>query len=125
MEPLPPVWEKVLMWRSQQQLKSLRYTLTHPQQILPWFQSMIPRILHPELIPVLLWHSASQALKPVFLPWLQPMVIIMSTISDTGNRTPVSRVTGGDTSHYTMSDLYDDSKGLRTFLLVQAIRYCL
>jgi hypothetical protein len=24
--------------------------------------------------------------------------------SDTGNRTPVSRVTGGDTSHYTMSD---------------------
>ena len=25
-------------------------------------------------------------------------------ISDTGNRTPVSRVTGGDTSHYTMSD---------------------
>jgi hypothetical protein len=27
------------------------------------------------------------------------------TFSDTGNRTPVSRVTGGDTSHYTMSDL--------------------
>eukprot|EP00978_Attheya_sp_CCMP212_P024397 scaffold76538_cov62-Attheya_sp.AAC.2 len=25
-------------------------------------------------------------------------------ISDTGNRTPVSRVTGGDTSHYTMSE---------------------
>ena len=25
--------------------------------------------------------------------------------SDTGNRTPVSRVTGGDTSHYTMPDL--------------------
>ena len=24
--------------------------------------------------------------------------------SDTGNRTPVSRVTGGDTSHYTMSE---------------------
>ncbi len=51
------------MWRSQQQLKSLRYTLTHPQQILPWFQSMIPRILHPELTPALLWQSASQALK--------------------------------------------------------------
>ena len=26
-------------------------------------------------------------------------------ISVTGNRTPVSRVTGGDTSHYTMTDL--------------------
>ena len=26
--------------------------------------------------------------------------------SDTGNRAPVSRVTGGDTSHYTMSDAY-------------------
>ncbi|KAL7501527.1 hypothetical protein ACHAWT_009796, partial [Skeletonema menzelii] len=25
--------------------------------------------------------------------------------SETGNRTPVSRVTGGDTSHYTISDL--------------------
>ena len=25
--------------------------------------------------------------------------------SVTGNRTPVSRVTGGDTSHYTMTDL--------------------
>eukprot|EP00984_Skeletonema_dohrnii_P012318 scaffold4982_cov92-Skeletonema_dohrnii-CCMP3373.AAC.9 len=26
-------------------------------------------------------------------------------VSETGNRTPVSRVTGGDTSHYTISDL--------------------
>jgi hypothetical protein len=31
--------------------------------------------------------------------------------SDTGNRTPVSRVTGGDTSHYTMSDVQADSAG--------------
>ena len=28
-----------------------------------------------------------------------------SKVSVTGNRTPVSRVTGGDTSHYTMTDL--------------------
>eukprot|EP00985_Skeletonema_marinoi_P022132 scaffold13941_cov105-Skeletonema_marinoi.AAC.2 len=27
------------------------------------------------------------------------------SFSETGNRTPVSRVTGGDTSHYTISDL--------------------
>ena len=30
--------------------------------------------------------------------------------SDTGNRTPVSRVTGGDTSHYTMSESIQRSK---------------
>ena len=30
--------------------------------------------------------------------------------SDTGNRTPVSRVTGGDTSHYTMSESIQTSK---------------
>eukprot|EP00978_Attheya_sp_CCMP212_P024401 scaffold76538_cov62-Attheya_sp.AAC.6 len=29
---------------------------------------------------------------------------VCKKISDTGNRTPVSRVTGGDTSHYTMSE---------------------
>ena len=28
----------------------------------------------------------------------------MQKNSETGNRTPVSRVTGGDTSHYTISD---------------------
>ncbi|KAL7494582.1 hypothetical protein ACHAWT_003214, partial [Skeletonema menzelii] len=27
--------------------------------------------------------------------------------SETGNRTPVSRVTGGDTSHYTISDYWE------------------
>ena len=32
------------------------------------------------------------------------------SISDTGNRTPVSRVTGGDTSHYTMSESIQRSK---------------
>ena len=33
----------------------------------------------------------------------------MEKFSVTGNRTLVSRVTGGDTSHYTMTDLVDDS----------------
>ena len=27
-----------------------------------------------------------------------------NVLSETGNRTPVSRVTGGDTSHYTIAD---------------------
>ena len=49
--------------------------------------------------------------------WASTVILLMSVsssrmlskskrirLSDTGNRTPVSRVTGGDTSHYTVSD---------------------
>ena len=34
----------------------------------------------------------------------------MKTISPTGNRTLVSRVTGGDTHHYTIEDYVFDNK---------------
>ena len=33
--------------------------------------------------------------------------------SATGNRTPVSRVTGGDTSHYTIAEAEDSRQPLR------------
>ena len=36
----------------------------------------------------------------------------MQKRSATGNRTPVSRVTGGDTSHYTIADLLSMRKNL-------------
>ncbi len=39
----------------------------------------------------------------------------MKKFSPTGNRTPASRVTGGDTDHYTIEDLYK----LKNFILVQ------
>ena len=43
-------------------------------------------------------------------PFAREYDIWISLSSDTGNRTPVSRVTGGDTSHYTMSERFDDEK---------------
>ena len=42
--------------------------------------------------------------EPVVKSTLVTTLHIDNFHSDTGNRTPVSRVTGGDTSHYTMSD---------------------
>jgi hypothetical protein len=37
-------------------------------------------------------------------PFRVKKVTVQKIISATGNRTPVSRVTGGDTSHYTIAD---------------------
>ena len=37
----------------------------------------------------------------------------LSVSSATGNRTPVSRVTGGDTSHYTIAEVETNFKSLR------------
>ena len=46
--------------------------------------------------------------------------------SETGNRTPVSRVTGGDTSHYTISDLLgvlDEQKFIKSAFATRMQRY--
>ena len=48
-----------------------------------------------------------------------------SDFSVTGNRTPVSRVTGGDTSHYTMTDYQRSKKGSRFLILSMHSVFCM
>ena len=48
-------------------------------------------------------HMAAQSL-PIERPQTVTFVKILLVVSPTGNRTPVSRVTGGDTYHYTIED---------------------
>ncbi len=40
---------------------------------------------------------------------------LLKKFSPTGNRTPASRVTGGDTDHYTIEDLMKSQRGLDFF----------
>ena len=46
-------------------------------------------------------------LENIFLYFLLCSIFQKVLVSPSGNRTPVSRVTGGDTYHYTNEDLTD------------------